>query len=146
MVSREKHPCVEDSGTLPSSAQLNTQVMKAPKNPKQIGRHLLQGPGDSLLHQGDHDKNVPVDRANSLVTRADGNEHATGKHFISAKGETRLGYWNVRTLSESSRVAQLVEVFNEKRLDLPGVTETHLPNSSKTHVSEKKNSSIWQKG
>ena len=34
-------------------------------------------------------------------------------------------------------MAQLVVVFNEKRLDLLGVTETHLPNCSKTHVSVK---------
>ena len=100
----------------------------------QIGRRLLQGPHDSLLHQDDREKNAPVDGANSWVTGADGNVPTTGKHFISAKGETRLGYWNVRTLSEPSRVVQLAEVFNEKRLDLLGVTETHLPGSSKLGV------------
>eukprot|EP00795_Rhopilema_esculentum_P011857 gene11857-2403_t len=87
--------------------------------------------------QDDHEENAPVDSASSWVTGADGNVPTTGKNFISAKGETRLGYWNARTLSEPSRVVQLAEVFNEKRLDLLGVTETHLPGSSKLRASGK---------
>lgn len=43
--------------------------------------------------------------------------------LFSAKTITRIGTWNVRTLYQSGRLAQLLKEFDDYQLDILGISE-----------------------
>lgn len=46
---------------------------------------------------------------------------------FGAKQRTSFGTWNIRTLSESSRLAQLVQEFTQYKLEVLGLNEERWP-------------------
>ncbi|KAI8491212.1 hypothetical protein Bbelb_308450 [Branchiostoma belcheri] len=51
--------------------------------------------------------------------------------FLSAKGETKIGTWNVRTLYQTGKMAQLLKEFEEYQLNILGISEMRWTGSGK---------------
>ena len=49
--------------------------------------------------------------------------------FIGTKKRTRVGFWNIRTMLEASRLSQALKEMKNYKLDLLGLSEMKWPGS-----------------
>ena len=51
--------------------------------------------------------------------------------IMTAKSKTRIGYWNVRALCDSSRLAQLTKEMENYKINILGLSEVRWTDSGK---------------
>ena len=56
---------------------------------------------------------------------------------LTAKNITRIGYWNVRTLFQASKLSQVIKEMNSYKISILGLSEVRWTNSGK-FISEGK--------
>ena len=68
----------------------------------------------------------PKSSLNTFMTgRGESREEATGlkRDVLSTKVKTRIGFWNVRTMFEAGRLAQITAEMRKYKLHMLGVSE-----------------------
>ena len=58
-------------------------------------------------------------------------EASSSKEVLSAKCKTRLGFWNVRTMYETGKLAQVTSEMRRYNLHLLGISESRWTGSGK---------------
>ena len=58
-------------------------------------------------------------------------QHPMHTKLLSAKSTARIGSWNVRTLYQCGKLAQLCKEFDNYRMDITGISEMKWTGSGK---------------
>ena len=73
----------------------------------------------------------------ALGETRNGRQCPMSRSIFTAKNITKLGIWNVRTLNQYGRLEQLLQVFDDYRLDILGVSEVRWTNSGRINQNNK---------
>ena len=57
--------------------------------------------------------------------------------FLGPKTVIRIGYWNVRTMAQTTKTAQVVKEMERYRLSILGISEMRWPGSDQKMVNKK---------
>ena len=73
---------------------------------------------------------------------------ATGStmEILNAKTQTRLGFWNVRTMFETGKLVQVTSEMNRYNLHILGVSESRWTGAGRQKERHRRNSFVfWQR-
>ena len=72
----------------------------------------------------------------SLIGQEGRSPNSSSPPFLNAKNSVRIGTWNVRTMWETTRSAQVVRLMRDYRLDILGISECRWTGSGKIKIGD----------